>query len=199
MIDRFVGAWWLGGGAKYRASANWYWRTWNRPLSEALTKHDIRIAHATTLQQVVDAFAGKVRWTPDLLSQLWDTIKPPIVLLNERGDDCDGSAMLWAQAVEYALGILGYRARIVSYLADPFALSHHVCIVQHPTGELQAIQPPPSAAQDPATNPLIERYFKTYEQAAVEVASWYPDAKRVQGYDVRSASWGVVEKWKWLT
>ena len=198
MLARAVGAWWLGQGAKYVVSAAWYAsRGWYRPISEALTKHHIDIAHATNVHQVVDAFRGRVHWRPDPVFQIADLVKPPLALLDDGGDDCDGSAMLWAQAINHALNVLGYQARIVSYLAAPFQMSHHVCIVVHPTGELQAIQPPPSDAQDPNTDPIVDRYFKTYRQAACEIASWY--GARVQGFDVRSASWGVVEKWRWLS
>lgn len=195
MIDRVIGFLWLGKGIKYVISAARYPRAWHRPISEALAKHNISIHHATTLRHVVDPFKSRVNWRPDALFQAADTVKPPIILLDEAGDDCDGSSMLWAQAVNFALKDLGFRARIVSYLSNPWHLSHHVCIVTLPTGELQAIQPPPIEGHD--GDPVIDRYFKTYEHAAREVASWY--GATVQGFDVRDCYWNVVHKWTWLS
>jgi len=201
--DRNVAGVWLGAGAKYAVSASWYCWAWWQPLQSVLDRHGIRLDHATSLRQVVDAFRGKVFWRSDELWQAADLVKPPAVLLAEQGDDCDGSAMLWGQAVEFALGHLGHRATIVSYLADPWHMSHHVCLVDVPGGGWVAIQPPPAREQDPNLDPIVceptgePRYFKAPEQAAREVASWY--GATVQGFDSRDARWRVIEPWRWLS
>ena len=202
MYDRVVGDFWLRQGWKYRCSAWWYRKAWDLPMSVVLAKHGISLNGAATIPEVVERFKGRVRWRPDALFQIADLIKPPLVLLDDKGEDCDGIAGLWAAAIKFALSQDGYQARIVSYLAAPWQFSHHICLVGCPDGGLVAIQPPPSEAQDPDLDPVVRNSdgslmrFASYEQAAHEIASWY--GATVQGFDVRDSHWGVVEKWRWL-
>lgn len=199
MIDRGIAYFWLGIGLKYLFSANLprLRKAWLRPIHEALSKHGIRINGMAGLREVVDAFKGRINWRPDPLFQAGDIVLPPLILLDAGGDDCDGSAMLWAQAVDFSLKDKGYKARIVSYLAANFVLSHHICVVTVPNVGLMVIQPPPRVGDDPNLDPLQFMIFASYEDAAMEVASWYKT--EVVGFDVRDPMWRVVERWRWLS
>lgn len=199
--DRQVADLWLRRGMKYRFSALWYWQSWYRPIGKVLRDAGIDLGNAVTLRAVVDRFKDRIRWRPDPLFQAADLVLPPERLLRAGGDDCDGSAMLWAQAVNFA--VPDGLARILSYLADPWRMSHHVCLVTLPDGALVAIQPPPAETQDPDQDPIVTdangepRRFKAYEQAAREIASWY--GATIQGYDIRDDMWRVREPWRWLS
>jgi hypothetical protein len=126
----------------------------------------------------VNLLRGRFTWNPDCLFQLDDWVKPPVLLLQSGGDDCDGWAMLHAQAVNDALGRLGWRAFIVSYLAQPFWKSHHFAVAADALDNYWAIEPQPrledlqklspAAAQD--AYPIVFGPFSSIKQAAEAIA-----------------------------
>lgn len=170
--------------------------SWSMPFSQAIRSKshglDLRYNSVSDLRGLVDVAQGKVNWKPDPFFQLWDVVLPPLLFLEARGDDCDGMAMFFAQAVDFALS--GWRGHILSYLAADFKLSHHVCMAVAPDGKLFAIQPYPSVTQDQRQDPLVAEPFKSYEQAANEVASWY--GTKPVAFDVRDSRWNTIEPWR---
>lgn len=192
MLDRWIAAWWLGQGQKYRLSAYLAGPDWHLPFSAVVAKHHIRLDGATSLRDVVSAFTGRVFWQPDLCWQIRDTVSPPVRLIAEGGDDCDGMAMLHAQAVDHALGPLGWGAAIVSYLARDVRLSHHVCAAKDPDGRLWVIQPQPMRGHD--ADPLPGFVFRDHAHLARVVASWYHTD--VIAYDVRTPQWEPTQSWR---
>lgn len=180
--------WWLGPPSfKYWASAVANWSAWNKPFSEVVAKYDLGLQNCREIQEVVNAFRGRVFWKPDPLLQIYDLVSPPDTILQNQGDDCDGNAMLHAQAIEYALN---WPAKIISYLAKPFWLSHHFTAVSTPNGQLRVVQPQPreiDVKTGIAVNPLLEKTFFTYEGAAKYVASLYN--AEVVWFDVRDSKY----------
>lgn len=184
MIYRF-GTWWLGG-AKYAyaklCNANaWYFNT-----RDVLAEHGIWPENCTTINQVVDLFRGKVFWKPDPAWQVNDRVLSPYYLMRNGGDDCDGMAMLHAQAIHLGLSRYGYKSYIVSYLAADFTLSHHYCLVLDPQGKYWVVQPQPtkeSYAVYPNSQ-IVFGPFNSADQTVHEVASWYRTT--ATWYDIRN-------------
>jgi len=86
----------------------------------------------------------------------------------------------------------------VSYLAGPdWALSHHFAIGVDPEGQCWPVQPPPATWQSQDLDYVWGHACADPEQAAREVAATYGEVWPV-GFDVRSGSWSIVEKWHWL-
>jgi hypothetical protein len=186
MLNPFVevaGRAWLGG-LKYAVSEHLAGTSWYINVGTACQKHGLSLT-GTTLEDVVNVFRGKAFWLPDPVLQAADIIYPPIELLDRGGDDCDGWAMTHCQAVNYILGDKGWRAFIVSYLADPFPESHHFAVAKAPDGKFWVIQPQPTPEQykqNPAMNIVAGPYATLAEIPAV-VASWYKAT--VVWWDVR--------------
>lgn len=182
-LFRPVADYWLFEGNKYIKSKELAGDAWDVNVVEALAEHDITLEGLTTPQQVADVFRGKWFWRPDPLMQLWDVVDPPQILLKNLGEDCDGMAMLHAQAVEAALGHLGWSARIVSYYADPWQMSHHYAVAVAPDGQAWVLQPQPKADQDPNQQVVFGPYASIEETTKV-VPSWYNAT--ADKYDVRT-------------
>jgi hypothetical protein len=157
-----------------------------------LAKHGIHLNGVDSLRGVVDAFRGRVFYEWDLGRGALDYVKPPIVTLNDKQGDCEDLAVLSAQAVEHALGPLGWRAAIVSYLAADFRLSHHVCAATDREGRIWAIQPQPMRGQD--ADPLPGFAFRDHGHLARTVASWYGTS--AVAYDVRGPRWNPIQPWR---
>lgn len=190
MIVQAIADAWLFRGLKYRVSEYLYGRDWYLPLSAALAKHKLSLNGKETLHDVVDTFRG-FYWASDPLWGILDTVAPPIRLLDQGQDDCDAWAMLHSQAVDHALGPLGWSGRIVSYLADPWVLSHHFCAAVDPQGHIWAVQPRPTRGQPADQDPIIPEAFPSYDLAALGVASTY--GARVVKFDVRDSMFRHVE------
>lgn len=183
-IIKRLGIWWLSG-PKWTLSRLLAGHAWHVPILEALATRTTRVADlilASTLDEVVDVFRGLVHWRRDSLWQLWDRVYPPALLLARGGDDCDGMAMLHAQAVEYAMGPRGWRAAIGSYLADPWHLSHHVALAIDRAGLVWAIQPQSSKDQ-PQNVRLIYGPYPSCEEALGAIAKQY--RAEIVWYDIR--------------
>ena len=201
MIDRAIGYIWLARGLKYQSS-RWVsdWRNpgaWDLPFSAAIRNKEISLNSISDLRGVVDALLPHVHYKWDPLGGAIDYITPPVTTLANGYADCDDAAMISACAVKYALK--GWKARIVSYLTGPdWRLSHHVCAAVSPTGEIFAIQPYPEPGKQ--TDPLSGYAFKSFEHLATTGASWYVDNVKVQGFDVRTQNWEVIDggRWTWL-
>lgn len=206
MLDRIVARAWLGGpnALKYRVSR---WVSdrrnplaWDLPFSAALRKHGISLNAATDLHSGIEPFRGKVFWQPDPLWGAGDYVAPPITVLDNQGDDCDAIGWLNACAVEHALGPLGWRGLIVSYLADPWPLSHVFCAAVDPAGRIHVVQPQPARWQPADMVHVWGDTFVAFEEAAAVVASLYPvrgrtTGARVVALDVRDTRWRVIRPW----
>lgn len=177
---------WLLTGWKYEVSKSLIGPEWNIHVNDALKTHGLTLDTCKTLEDVASIFRGKWHWVPDPAGQAYDIVYPPAALLRRGGDDCDGWAMCHAQAVEYVLGPQGWRSVIVSYLADPWVLSHHFALAIDPAGNMWAVQPQPMKDQ-PQSMQLVFGPFKSVEEATRTVASWY-NAK-VEWWDVRTPMW----------
>lgn len=184
-IIKRMGVWWLSW-PKWAVSRWLAGPEWDTPILLALARRSpykaAELAIASTLEEVVDAFRGIVHWMPDPGGQVWDQVLPPALLLRQGGDDCDGMAMLHAQAIAYALGPRGWRAAIGSYLADPWELSHHVALTVDPDGLIWAVQPQPTMEQ-PQDARLIFGPYINCEIAMDAIASQYH--AKVVWYDIR--------------
>lgn len=193
-IVNAIGKWWLSG-PKYDLSRFIYRYSWVIPFEITARKYGLFTTPALTAHDVAAAFSDiYVFWIPDPLWGALDTVKPPHVLLAEGGDDCDGWAMCHARAVEHVLGPLGWRASVVSYLADPWHLSHHFCLAVGPDGSKWIIQPQKSrkqAAEGMQIDP-VRQYFGPLlaKDAADVVASWYK--AKVVWCDVRDTNWNPL-------
>lgn len=187
-LAQWIGRLWLGG-LKYSLSRQLAGKTWKVGIEEALKRHGLTLANCQRLEDVVDIFRGRWRWRPDPAFQLWDRVYPPVLLLERGGDDCDGWAGCHAQAIAHALGSRGWQARIVSYLADPWWMSHHFAVAIDPDGQLWAVQPQASENQR-ATIRLIHGPFQSVDQAASYIAAGY--RSRVVWYDLRLPDWTLA-------
>jgi hypothetical protein len=180
---------WLFEGNKYKKSAELVGECWDTPIADVLAQHGLSLEGCTTPEAVADVFRGHVHWRPDALLQLWDTIDPPEITLAYGGEDCDGIAMLHAQACEHALGPLGWKSYIVSYYANPWPQSHHYAAVVDPKGQVWVMQPQPKADQDPNQQVVFGPY-SSIEKTTKIVASWYNAT--VDKYDVRTPKFELL-------
>lgn len=189
-IIKAVGVLWMN--LKWRISEKLAYIDWMIPVSVGLLQHGVpmeRLTSAKSLEDVVDVFRGLWHWRADPFFQVWDRIYPPIQLLERGGDDCDGWAMAHAQAVAVSLGLYGWTARIVSYLADKWWLSHHFAAAIDPQGLVWAIQPQPTETQDPNAQ-LVYGPYTSLREAAEDVASWY--GVKVEYLDIRTVYGDLV-------
>lgn len=188
-LIKAIGIWWLSG-AKYAISRLLAGRGWTLPLARALEANGLPraglILEATTPDQVAAYFRGRAYWRPDPLWQGWDVVRPPVELLRRGGDDCDGMAMLHAQALEMALGRLGWRAGIVSYFADPWHKSHHFAYAVNAAGFVYAVQPQPDRDY-PYEVRLVYGPYATVDAAVRAIAALY--GVEVVWYDNRRPDW----------
>ncbi len=182
-LFRPVADYWLFDGNKYKKSKELAGGAWDTPIREVLAQHGLSIDGCTTPQAVADVIRGHLYWRPDPLMQLWDFVDPPEIAMANKGEDCDGAAMLHAQACEYALGPLGWKAYIVSYYADPWQMSHHYAVAVAPDGQVWVLQPQPKADQDPNQQVVFGPYASIEETTKV-VPSWYNAT--ADKYDVRT-------------
>lgn len=190
LLDRLamrLGRWWLSG-AKYRLSRELAGPSWDLNVFAALAIRGqcIGLSTAASLEDVVGVFRGRYHWLPDPGWQLWDRVYPPKLMLERGGGDCDDWAMAHAQAVDFALGDLGWQAFIVSYLADPWWLSHHFAVAIDPSGAVWAIQPQPTPEQ-PRELEIVLGPFKCLEAALRAVADSY--RVMIVWYDVRQPNY----------
>ena len=192
-LAQHFGRWWLSG-PKYELSRALAGRWWTVPVQDAPElRGTITLAalqQARTLEQVVDAFRGRVYWEPDPVWQVWDRVYPPQLLLARGGDDCDGMAMLHAQAICFALGPQGWQAFTGSYLADPWRLSHHVALARDPAGVWWAVQPQLTRKQYAQLGRSARIVYGPYaapEHALRDIASCY--GAEVLCYDIRDPHW----------
>lgn len=176
---------WLGG-AKYALSERLYGASWTIEVAAALSYYGITLGPCKDMHDVVRIFRGRWFWVSDGFYALWDTVKPPDHLLAEGGDDCDGMAMLHTQAMNAALGRYGWKAVTVSYLADPWWMSHHYTELMDPQGHYWAVQPQPTKEQwdkDGEANQTVYGPYASPEETLAAVTSQYK-AKAVW-HDVR--------------
>lgn len=165
------GRWWLSG-PKYDLSARLAGPAWTVSVEEALNRRGRTLAHARSLEEVLQVFRGREFWKQDGFYQLQDVVLPPEMLLAAAGDDCDGWAMTHCQAINHALGGHGWRAYIVSYLADPWWVSHHYCVARAPlTGQFWAVQPQPSQGQWQQHGEASQSVFGPYPTIEASVAA----------------------------
>lgn len=180
-------AWWLGQGVKYGWSRDQQKDVWNIRVEEAIKPYGLSLDGCKTPQDVTNVFRGKFFWTPDPLLQIYDIVKCPVTLLREGGDDCDGMAMLHAQAINYALGPLGWSAKIYTYLATDFRLSHHFVVAYSPDGKFYVVQPQPTKAQWEEHGDHCQTVwgpYKTTDGMPELVASWYNT--KIEWWDLRN-------------
>lgn len=192
-LAQALGRWWLAG-PKYAVSRFLAGRDWTLRVDDALALHGRTLAHCRTLEDVLGVFDGHEFWVSDKLWGAWDTVSPPLILLNQGADDCDGNAMLHAQAINVALGPLDWKAVILTYLADPWAESHHFAAATDPGGQVWAVQPQTTAAQWAEYGHrmrLVFGPFKTYADAVQAIAACYPDVTAVC-FDVRNDMFGAL-------
>ncbi len=123
-----------------------------------------------------------------------DYVKPPIRTLADGFGDCDEASVVHAQAIDHALGPHGWKARIVSYLASNWMMSHHFAVGIDPAGGVWPVQPPPAKWQPQELEYVWGYACKSVEHAAREVAATY--GVRVVAFDVRDARWRVVTPWQ---
>lgn len=181
-----AGVAWLSG-PKYDTSARIYGAAWAVGIETALSWRGRTLANCKTIHDVIRVFRGREFWKRDGFYQLFDTVKPPDFLLAEGGDDCDGWAMTHCQAINQALGRYGWKAWAVSYLADPFWMSHHYCLARDPQGQFWVIQPQPTAedwkTKGDAGNQTVYGPYRSAGETPHIVAGWYN--ARVVWWDVR--------------
>lgn len=189
MLATLIARHWLGGW-KYRISSWSAGADWHVPIDKILPKYGISLSRYNTPQEVASVFRPRWRWRPDPAWQLGDIVLPPARLLAAGGDDCDGWAMSHAQAIATALGPIGWQARIVSYMADPWWLSHHFAVARDPLGRWWAIQPQPSFEQPDNLDPVWPVPFDTCKDAADVIAATYNS--KVVFHDVRSPMWELI-------
>lgn len=167
------GRWWLSG-PKYRISQAVAGKAWDVPAIQALGEYDRRFPSpesVRTLPNVIALGHGFV-WKPDPVFQAWDRVYPPEVMLARGGGDCDDWAMLHAQLIEAGLGGQGWQARIVSYVAHKWWLSHHFAVAIAPDGGIWPIQPR-SRSGEPDVDPIWPYSFTTFDEAARAIAEAY--------------------------
>lgn len=187
-----VGIWWLDGN-KYNWSRSQVPQLWDMDIKTALGHHGINIDSCTTMHDVVRLFRGRYFWKPDDFFQIWDRVIPPVELLARKGDDCDGWAMLHAQAMEYVLKPRGWKVYIISYLANPWWQSHHYVTLVEPSGAVWVVQPQPTEAQwvaDQERNQTVYGPYRSVEETLPLVASWYRAS--VVWWDKRTPRWEKV-------
>lgn len=169
------GQWWLSG-PKYELSAKLHGASWYVNIETALNYQGRSVRGCKTLDDVVRVFRGREFWKPDGAASMADTVLPPDFLLANKGDDCDGWAMTHAQSVNIALGHLGWRAYCVTYLADPWWMSHHFAAAVAPDGMIWAIQPQPTEEQWRQYGDRIQTVFgpfRTMDDAINAIAAQY--------------------------
>jgi hypothetical protein len=172
-----AGVAWLSG-PKYDYSARIHGASWTIGVEQAVGYFGLRqqLDAARDIHDVIRVFRGRFFWKQDDVYQLYDVVKPPDHLLLGGGDDCDGWAMTHTQAINYALGRFGWVAWSVSYLADPFWLSHHYTVARDPQGRYWVVQPQPTETDwrtHGERNQTVFGPYATLEETPAVVAGWY--------------------------
>lgn len=191
MVNSF-GKWWLSG-PKYAYSR---WRAgaeWDLPIDYVMKENYLNIDKCKTAEDVVNMLRGKVFWHADKFLSIYDVVSSTRELMNIRHDDCDGFSMLHAQALEYVLGPQGCKVEIVSYLADPWWVSHHYAVITYPNGDVYAVQPQPTKEFHDKygdRNQIIFGPYKSVHDSVPEIAKLYN--ANVQWYDVRNPKFEKV-------
>ena len=200
MIASAIAWWWLGQGQKYRWSRNLAEKVrpgaWDARFSQVLAANGITLNDVNDKHSLAEKFRGKVNWRPDPLGGLWDTVTPPLLFLEAKGDDCDGTGMFMAQAIDYAFGYLGWQGQIVSVFCRPFRYSHHFAVGRDPSGRLHPVQPYPSAQQPADQDVIWPRTHLTYDAAAIDVIETSYPAQAL-ALDVRDGMWDPVKGQAW--
>lgn len=181
---------WLQNGDKYAFSANYFKHEWTFGIEESLNQHGLTLAGCKTLEDVSKVFSPWV-WKGDPFFQLFDVVKPPVVLMREGGEDCDGWAMAHSLAVQHVLGPQGWKAYNISYYAKPWWNSHHFSLCEDPSGRFWAVQPEPTDNADDGKWPKVFGPFIDIPQAVKTICSMYKDTT-VEWYDVRTPMWDLV-------
>lgn len=164
---------WLLKGLKYKLSAFLTGPDWDLPIQEACAAHGLNLDECPpSLEAVANFFRGHWFWLPDPAFQLYDVVYPPFKLLARGGDDCDGAAMIHAQAAEYVLGPKGYKAYTISYFAKPWWMSHHYALIQDPAGKYWIMQPQP-AKDGNKDQQVVYGPYTTVEETVTAVAGCY--------------------------
>jgi hypothetical protein len=188
-MNRFikaVGCWWLSG-PKYTVSRWVFGADWLVGVEAALNKHGRSLKGCHDFESLGLVFAGQDFWKPDPVAQTANVIFPPLALLNREGAACGSWAMAHAQAVNAALGTQGWKAVILSYVADPWPESHHFAAATDPKGQVWAIQPEATVDQWAAYGRRLHLVFgpyKTYDEAVNGIVSTYANTRAVC-FDVR--------------
>lgn len=186
MID-YIARFWLLDGNKYSYSR---WRAgsnWDISARDALKLYGLNLDSCSTMHDVIRLLFGKVFYKPDAFFQMDDMVECPMDTMRNGGSDCDGMAMLHAQCMEYVLGMNGTEAKIVSYLADPWWMSHHYCVLKELNGNVWVVQPQPTKEaweRNGTNNQVIFGPYKSIHETVPIVASWY--GAKVQWYDIRT-------------
>ncbi len=182
---------WLLDGGKYVFSKDYFKGEWVVGVEEALNQHGKTLVGCNTLEDVSKVFSPWV-WKGDPFFQMFDVVKPPVVLMREGGDDCDGWAMAHSLAVQHALGPKGWKAFNVSYYAAPWWMSHHFSMPQSPDGKFWAVQPEPTDNAQDGRYPKVFGPFDTVGATVDFVRRMY-EGVAVVWYDVRDPMWNKVE------
>lgn len=196
MFQKLIADLWLGAGLKYWVSQIVAGSAWYTPLSVIWAKHKIDLLTKKSLSEVIGVFKGRVSYDWDPLHGVADFVKSPLATLDSGLGDCDDQAMLHACAVEWALGSSGWHGYIISYLADPWWLSHHFCAAISPDNLVFVVQPWPSQQQllqGLQFNPLWSEPYGTMADACAAVVASYK--AKVVAWDVRDCFWRPVQRW----
>jgi hypothetical protein len=189
------GIWWLSG-AKYNYSK---WRAgpaWDYNIKDVLSSKGIDIDKCMDMHDVVRLFLGKNFWQQDPFFQIYDVIRTPYEVISLGNDgDCGTWATVHAQAFDHVLSKRGYETKIISYLADPFSLSHHFVVITEPGGKRWVTQPQPTKESWGDPTKLKQVIFGPWKaetsdlDLAKAVLSWYDPKATVVWSDTRGTKY----------
>ena len=92
---------------------------WIHPLKEELKFVKKKVKSPEYFELVKN---GKMKYKPDSLDEQYDSI----TALTIEGDDCDG----FNRIAQVYFHLKKYKAYLVSYIAEPFKMSHSTCILE---------------------------------------------------------------------